>query len=73
MKSAPPHRIPLSSPDIQAEDVELVTRDTNKPYQDQILPAVQEAIAKIEDPTGYYKIKNSVTVSETGLFFHVHV
>ena len=26
MKSAPPHRIPLSSPDIQAEDVELVTR-----------------------------------------------
>ena len=31
-------------------------------YQDQILPAVQEAIAKIEDPTGYYKIKNSVTM-----------
>jgi perosamine synthetase len=26
MKSAPPHRIPLSSPDIQAEDVELVMR-----------------------------------------------
>jgi perosamine synthetase len=26
MKSAPPHRIPLSSPDIQDEDVELVTR-----------------------------------------------
>jgi perosamine synthetase len=26
MKSAPPHRIPLSSPDIQPEDVELVTR-----------------------------------------------
>jgi perosamine synthetase len=26
MKSAPPHRIPLSAPDIQPEDVELVTR-----------------------------------------------
>jgi perosamine synthetase len=26
MKSVPPHRIPLSSPDIQPEDVELVTR-----------------------------------------------
>jgi len=26
MKSAPPHRIPLSSPDIQADDVELVAR-----------------------------------------------
>jgi perosamine synthetase len=26
MKSAPPHRISLSSPDIQAEDIELVTR-----------------------------------------------
>jgi perosamine synthetase len=26
MKSAPPHRIPLSSPDVQAEDVELVAR-----------------------------------------------
>jgi perosamine synthetase len=26
MTSAPPHRIPLSAPDIQAEDIELVTR-----------------------------------------------
>lgn len=26
MKSAPPHRIPLSSPDIQADDIELVAR-----------------------------------------------
>jgi perosamine synthetase len=26
MKSAPPHRIPLSSPDIQADDIELVVR-----------------------------------------------
>jgi perosamine synthetase len=26
MKSAPPHRVPLSSPDIQADDIELVAR-----------------------------------------------
>src|ERR1700732_1414599 len=26
MRSAPPHRIPLSAPDIQADDVELVAR-----------------------------------------------
>jgi hypothetical protein len=45
-------------------DFELVTQDfKSKPYRDQILPAVQDAIAKIEDPTGYYKIRNSVTIS----------
>jgi hypothetical protein len=44
-------------------DFELVTHDTNMTYQDRILPAVQDAIQKIEDPTGYYKIKNSVTIS----------
>jgi hypothetical protein len=44
-------------------DFELVTHDTNMTYHDQIMPAVQEAIQKVEDPTGYYKIKNSVTIS----------
>jgi len=44
-------------------DFELVTHDTNMVYRDQIMPAVQEAIQKIEDPTNYYKIKNSVTIS----------
>jgi len=46
-------------------DFELVTHDGRTPmvYRDQILPAAQEAIARIEDPTGYYKIKNSVTIS----------
>jgi len=44
-------------------DFELVTHDTNMTYQDQIMPAVQEAIQKVEDPTNYYKIKNSVTIS----------
>jgi len=46
-------------------DFELVTQDS-KPvmtYPDEILPAAQEAIAEIEDPNGYYKIKNSVTIS----------
>jgi hypothetical protein len=44
-------------------DFELVTRDTDMAYHDQVLPQVQDAIAKIEDPTGFYKIKNSVTIS----------
>lgn len=44
-------------------DFELVTHDTAMVYRDQVLPAVQEAIARIEDPTGYYKIKNSVTIA----------
>jgi len=44
-------------------DFELVTHDTNMTYADQVMPAVQEAIAKIEDPTGFYKIKNSVTMA----------
>jgi hypothetical protein len=44
-------------------DFELVTHDTGMVYQDIVLPAAQEAIAKLEDPTGYYKIKNSVTIA----------
>jgi len=46
-------------------DFELVTHDDRQvmTYGDQILPEAQEAIARIEDPNGYYKIKNSVTIS----------
>jgi hypothetical protein len=44
-------------------DFELVTHDGRVTYQDQVLPAAQEAIQKIEDPTGFYKIKNSVTIA----------
>lgn len=46
-------------------DFELVTHDDKSTmvYRDQILPSVQEAISRIEDPTGYYKIKNSVTIA----------
>jgi hypothetical protein len=44
-------------------DFELVTHDTNMVYKDQILPAVQDAIAERLDPDGHYKIKNSVTIA----------
>ena len=44
-------------------DFELVTHDRDTVHHDQILPKVQQAIAEIEDPTGYYKIKNSVTIA----------
>jgi hypothetical protein len=32
---------------------------------DEVLPSVQEAIRKVEDPTDRYKVKNSVTISKT--------
>jgi hypothetical protein len=44
-------------------DFELVTRDKNLVYRDQILPKVQEAIRRLEDPSDYLKIKNSVTIA----------
>ncbi len=44
-------------------DFELVTHDRDTVHKDQILPKVQQAIAAVEDPTGYYKIKNSVTIT----------
>jgi hypothetical protein len=46
-------------------DFELVTHDNKQvmTYPDEILPAAQDAIAKIEDPHGQYQIKNSVTIS----------
>jgi hypothetical protein len=42
---------------------ELVTHDTRMNYPDQILPTAFEAIRKIEDPTNFFKLKNSVTIS----------
>ena len=44
-------------------DFELVTHDQHTVHHDQVLPKVQDAIRKIEDPTGYLNIKNSVTIS----------
>lgn len=32
---------------------------------DEVLPSVQEAIRKLEDPSDRYKVKNSVTISKT--------
>jgi hypothetical protein len=44
-------------------DFELVTIDKPHVYHDQVLPKVQEAIRRIEDPTGHLDIKNSVTIA----------
>jgi hypothetical protein len=50
-------------PRVFVPDFELVTRDKNLVHHDQILPKVQEAIARLEDPSDYLKIKNSVTIA----------
>jgi hypothetical protein len=43
---------------------ELVTHDKlNRPFIDQVIPKVQEAIQKVEDPTNFYHIKNSASIS----------
>jgi hypothetical protein len=42
---------------------ELVTLDYPGVFHDEILPSVQDAIKKLEDPTGYQDIKNSVTIA----------
>ena len=46
-------------------DFELVTKDNKNPatYHDEVLPLVEDAIRKLEDPTGYQDIKNSVTIA----------
>jgi hypothetical protein len=44
-------------------DFELVTLDYPGTYKDEVLPSVQDAIRKVEDPTGYQDIKNSVTIA----------
>lgn len=41
---------------------ELVTLDRNTTHPDEVLPVVEDAIRKLEDPTGYLKLKNSVTI-----------
>jgi len=44
-------------------DFELVTLDFPSVFPDEVLPSVQDAIKKVEDPTGYQDIKNSVTMA----------
>jgi hypothetical protein len=46
-------------------DFELVPRDRGIILHDEVMPSVQEAIRKIEDPTNRYDVKNSVTISKT--------
>jgi hypothetical protein len=50
-------------------DFQLVTQDDDNPavYPDEILPKVQDAINKLENPSGadYLMAKNSVTIGET--------
>jgi hypothetical protein len=42
---------------------ELVTLDNPAVYNDEVLPIVVDAIRKVEDPTGYQKIQNSVSIA----------
>jgi hypothetical protein len=46
-------------------DFEWVSNDAIKPakYHDQVLPKVEEAILKVEDPLGNLEFKNSVTIA----------
>jgi hypothetical protein len=44
-------------------DFELVTLDHPGVYHDEVLPKAQEAIRRIEDPTGGIDLKNSVTIA----------
>jgi hypothetical protein len=52
-----------NEPRVFIPDFELVTLDKNTVHHDQILPSALEAIRRIEDPTGYLDIKNSVTMA----------
>jgi hypothetical protein len=48
-------------------DFELVTTDKNTVHHDAVIPKAQEAIRRIEDPTGYLDIKNSVTIARQAI------
>jgi hypothetical protein len=51
-------------PRLFVPDFELVTLDNPAVYHDEVLPFVENAIRKMEDPTGYQDIKNSVTIGK---------
>jgi hypothetical protein len=42
---------------------ELVTQDSPGVYVDEVLPTVEEAIRRVEDPAGIQDIKNTVAIS----------
>ena len=54
---------PRKEPVTFVPDIELVTLDRHTRHPDEILPSVEEAIRKREDPTGKFNIKNSVTIT----------
>jgi hypothetical protein len=54
---------PRKEPVTFVPDIELVTLDRHTRHPDEILPSVEDAIRKREDPTGRFKIKNSVTIT----------
>lgn len=54
---------PREEPIVFVPDIELVTLDRHTRHPDEILPSVEEAIRKREDPTGRFGMKNSVTIS----------
>jgi hypothetical protein len=51
-------------PRVFIPDFVLKTNDSETLHSDEVMPAVQAAISKIEDPTGKLNIKNSVTISK---------
>lgn len=48
-------------------EFELVTLDFPGAHSDEVSPAVQDAIKRLEDPSGYQDIKNSVTISSAAV------
>lgn len=58
---------PREEPHVFVPDIDLVTLDRHTRHTDEVLPTVEEAIRKKEDPTGRFNIKNSVTISETAI------
>src|SRR5262245_17109494 len=53
-----------SEPRTFVPDFELVTHDKGMTYPDVVLPTAMEEIRKIEDPHGFYKLKNTVTIAK---------
>jgi hypothetical protein len=54
---------PREEPIVFVPDIELVTLDRHTRHPDEIIPTVEQAIRKREDPTGRFNLKNSVTIS----------
>jgi hypothetical protein len=69
INNPPPHGTGSKEPVTFIPDFQLVTQDSDNPavYHDEILPKVQDAINKIENPSGadYLMAKNSVTIAAT--------